>query len=73
MSVHLVNHYAAEGFPLLQKAVQEDLGYAWAWHCLVATVLHDAGVAHKEANERAADFMKRVFRFDTRQCKEYPA
>jgi hypothetical protein len=46
---------------VLSKAMQSDYDYAWSWHCNVAVSAIDAGAPHKEANERAADFMFRAF------------
>jgi hypothetical protein len=50
---------------VLSKAMQDDPGYAWSWHCNVAMVAQDAGAPHDKANERAADFMSRAFSVDT--------
>ncbi|MCL4316518.1 MAG: hypothetical protein M1527_06755 [Gammaproteobacteria bacterium] len=50
----------------LRKAMEEDYGYAWSWHCNVAMAAVDAGAPHKEANERAAGFMRNAFGVDTR-------
>ena len=49
----------------LRQAMQEDYGYAWSWHCNVAMAAQDAGAPHKEANERAAGFMRNAFGVDT--------
>jgi hypothetical protein len=49
----------------LTKAMKEDYGYAWAWHCNIAMAAIDAGAPHKEANERAAGFMRTLFGVDT--------
>lgn len=54
-----------EAMAVLSAAMQEDSGYAWSWHCNIAMVAQDAGAPHKEANERAADFMRRAFGVDT--------
>ena len=56
---------AAEAMQELSRYMQIDPEYAWSWHCNVAMVAQDAGAPHKEANERAADFMRRAFDVDT--------
>tara|TARA_Y100000034_G_C6803253_1_gene360457 strand:- start:507 stop:935 length:429 start_codon:yes stop_codon:yes gene_type:complete len=50
---------------VMSEAMKADPGFAWSWHCNVAMAARDAGAPHKEANERAADFMKRAFGVDT--------
>lgn len=56
----------AQAMEVLRQAMQEDYGYAWSWHCNVAMAAQDAGAPHKEANERAAGFMRNAFGVDTR-------
>lgn len=55
----------AEAMAVLSAAMQEDYGYAWSWHCNIAMAAQDAGAPHKEANERAAGFMRCAFGVDT--------
>lgn len=55
----------AEAMAVLSAAMREDYGYAWAWHCNVAMAAVDAGAPHKDANERAAGFMRCAFGVDT--------
>jgi hypothetical protein len=50
----------------LREAMLEDYSYAWSWHCNIAMASQDAGAPHKEANERAAGFMRNAFGVDTR-------
>lgn len=56
---------AAQGMDAIRKAMQEDYGYAWSWHCNVAMAAHDAGAPIEKANERAAQFMRNAFDIDT--------
>lgn len=46
-------------------AMQIDPDLAWGWHCNIAMVAQDAGAPHKEANIRAADFMRYMFDVNT--------
>ena len=55
----------AQAMDVLREAMKEDYGYAWGWHCNVAMAAQDAGAPHKEANERAAGFMRNAFGVDT--------
>ena len=50
---------------IISRAMKKDPGFAWSWHCNVAMVGIDSGAEHRQANERAADFMKRAFGVDT--------
>lgn len=49
----------------LRKAMKEDRGYAWAWHCNIAVMAQDAGASHEISNAGAARFMKLAFDVDT--------
>ncbi len=62
-----------EALKTISDAMSADLSYAWGWHCNVAMVAVDAGADHKEANERAASFMRNTFDVDVTQMKEYKA
>jgi hypothetical protein len=44
--------------------------YAWSWHCNLAMMAYDAGAPHRDANIRAADFMKYCFGVNTRKQYE---
>jgi hypothetical protein len=41
--------------------MKNDADYFQTWICNIAMLLKDAGVEHKEANERSIDFMSRAF------------
>lgn len=56
---------AADGMEAIRKAMREDYGYAWSWHCNVAMAAYDAGAPIDKANERAAQFMRNAFDIDT--------
>lgn len=53
----------------LRKAMQEDYGYAWAWHCNIAVCMMDEMNGndddHEIANKGAARFMQLLFKIDT--------
>lgn len=49
----------------LRQAMQDDPGYAWAWHCNMACSIMDEGVSHDISNRAAARFMKLAFDVDT--------
>lgn len=51
----------------LSKAMQDDPEYAWGWQCNLAMMAVDAGAKHKEANIRAADLIKHVFKISTHE------
>jgi hypothetical protein len=59
-----------EAVECLSAAFKADPDYAHTWHCNIAMAAIDAGAPHKEANERAADFMSRAFGVDTTQGGE---
>lgn len=54
-----------DAMDVLSKSMKDDPGYAWSWHCNIAMAAQDAGAPHKEANERAAGFMRTAFGVDT--------
>ena len=54
-----------EAMKTLRKAMQEDMGYAWTWHCNVAVAMQDEGVSHEISNKGAARFMQWAFGIDT--------
>jgi hypothetical protein len=62
--------------------MRRDPNYAWSWHCTIAMVAQDSANSafrhilsnnigwrkiNKTSNERAADFMRTVFKVDTRR------
>lgn len=49
----------------LEKAFQDDYGYAWSWHCNIACCALDEGVDHAVANAIADRFMQLAFHVDT--------
>ncbi len=59
-----------DALKVLSDAMKADDGYAWAWHCNLAMMAHDAGAPHKEANFRASDFMKSCFGVSTHHLIE---
>lgn len=61
----------SEAFRIVMEAVQNDQGYAWAWHCNIAMASVDEGIKHKAANRAAARFMKICFDVDTTKFREY--
>jgi hypothetical protein len=56
----------AEAMNVIRQAMREDPGYAWTWHCNIACLLLDEGVAHDRANDRASGFMKLAFDVETK-------
>lgn len=55
------------------RALQADFAWAWSWHCNLAMLAQDAGAPHREANERAADFMERAFGVKVNDSAEFKA
>jgi hypothetical protein len=47
------------------RAMRDDPGYAWSWHCNLAMMAKDAGADHKKAQQHAAAFMQRTFGVNT--------
>jgi Zn-finger protein len=68
--VKMESNKIKEALDTLRKAMEEDPEYAWTWHCNLAIMAVDAGAPHKEANERAGDFMKHLFGVNTNRFKE---
>lgn len=56
---------AGTALSALSKAMQDDAGLAWSWHCNIAMTAQDAGAPHDLANVWAANFMRRAFDVDT--------
>ena len=50
-----------EAMEALSLAIQNDLEYAWVWHCNVAVPPQDQGLSHEKANKAAANFMHIAF------------
>lgn len=49
----------------MQRLMQSDAEYAWAWHCNLAMPIMDvAGCDHKTANEAAAHLMQHIWSVD---------
>ena len=62
----------AYSFNYIKKAMQDDRGYAWSWHCNLAMAFMDGGkVSHQKANEGAKMFMSFCFNVDVAQFSEY--
>jgi hypothetical protein len=59
-----------EAFDTIKKALIEDEGYAWSWHCNIAMAVQDEGVDHKTANKAANRFMQMCFGIDTKEPSE---
>jgi len=57
-----------EAMNVIRQAMQDDPGYAWAWHCNIACLLLDEGVSHDRANNRASSFMNLAFGVDTKKA-----
>jgi hypothetical protein len=49
----------------LCKALQNDSGYAWSWHCNIAVHAMDEGVDHATAQQIASRVMQGCFQADT--------
>jgi hypothetical protein len=64
-----MSNLTAEAFGTLKKALQEDEGYAWGWHCNIAMAAFDEGVDHATANRAANRFMRMCFEIDTKEPK----
>lgn len=61
-------------FSSLQKAIQLDPSYAWAWHCNIAMPFMDSGkgvISHIQANHGAAWVMRHIFDVDTLSTPEF--
>ncbi len=56
----------AEAMNVIRRAMRDDPGYAWTWHCNIAILLLDEGVAHDRANSRASGFMRLAFDVETK-------
>jgi len=58
-----------DALAVLSKALKEDEGFAYSWHCNVAVAFQNAAregfTIHKIANEAATTFMKNAFDVDT--------
>lgn len=54
-----------EAMNTIRKAMSEDFGYAWAWHCNIAVAAQDEGMEHEASNRAAARFMRLAFGIDT--------
>ncbi len=58
-----------EALDVLKKALKEDDGFAYSWHCNVAVAFQDAAKKgfsiHRVSNEAATIFMKNAFGVDT--------
>ena len=55
-----------EAMTHLSQAMKDDPSYAWSWHCNIACLLLDEGIAHNRANDRASGFMKLAFGVETK-------
>lgn len=64
---------AAPPFEQFCRALAADFAWAWSWHCNLAMMAVDAGAPHREANERAADFMERAFGVKVNDSEEFRA
>lgn len=64
---------AAPPFEQFCRALAADFAWAWSWHCNLAMMAVDAGAPHREANERAADFMERAFGVKVNDSAEFRA
>lgn len=55
----------AGALKILSRAMKEDEGYAWGWHCNLACAAMDEGLDHAAANRAAARIMQAAFGVDT--------
>jgi len=53
--------------------MNEDLDYAWSWHCNIAMAAVDAGCDHMIADEGAARFLQTLAGVDTREHAAFKA
>jgi hypothetical protein len=56
-----------EAMDTLKKAMKEDPGYAWSWHCNVAMASIDNGMDPAAANRAASRFMSWAFGVETKE------
>lgn len=54
-------------FQSFKEQIQQDIGFAWSWHCNIAMAAQDVGVTHEVANRAAARFMSVCFDVDVTQ------
>ncbi|WP_422097487.1 Thoeris anti-defense Tad2 family protein [Variovorax sp.] len=61
----------------LRHAMQDDLEYAWAWHCNIAVPLRDAlgqgTISHEQSNLAAARLLRHLFDVDITDYPHYAA
>jgi hypothetical protein len=62
-----------QAMAIVTKALQEDAGYAWSWHCNVAMAAVDEGMEHYAANQAAARFMYSLANVDTTKHPGFPS
>jgi len=55
----------------LIKALQEDIDFAWSYHCNIAMAFQDEGGDYKASNRAAARFMKNWADVDTTKSPRY--
>lgn len=72
VSVHETHVNESPNVPLI-RALQNDLDWAWSYHCNIAMAFQDEGGDHKTANRAAARFMKNWADVDTTQHVGYKA
>jgi hypothetical protein len=62
---------------MLRHAMQDDLEYAWAWHCNIAVPLRDAlghgTISHEQSNLAAAHLLRHLFDVDITDYPHYAA
>ena len=56
---------------VMSQAMQNDLDYAWTWHCNIAMPIFDEGVDHATANRASARIMKALFEVDIEKHEFY--
>jgi hypothetical protein len=57
----------------LQRKMQADPFFAWAWHCNIAMPFFDEGGSHEMANRGAARAMQALFGVDVTKFPEWKA
>jgi hypothetical protein len=61
----------SEALEVLKRAMQNDSGFAWGWHCNIAVTFQDEGGSHRQANEAAARFMRTCFGVDVTKFDQW--
>lgn len=68
----IVTKHVPESMATVSKAIRNDPGYAWTWHCNIAMAAVDEGVDHMTANKLAARFLMILTGVDTTKNPAFP-